>query len=116
MQALKALVIGMGILILVAMAVLAVTIYKRATTPGGETAMGDGPRAGGASGLSFGAFGSVDLPVPAGAQVEEVDSGDGRLTLRLRLDDGSTRIMVVDLSSGALLGTLVLQPTPESGP
>jgi hypothetical protein len=24
--------------------------------------------------------------------------------------------MVVDLSSGALLGTLVLQPTPESGP
>jgi hypothetical protein len=116
MQALKALVIGMGILILVAMAVLAVTIYKRATTPGGETAMGDGSRAGGLSGLSLGTFGSVDLPVPAGAQVEEVDTGDGRLTLRLRLDDGSTSIMVVDLSSGALLGTLVLQPTPESGP
>ncbi len=116
MQALKALVIGLGILILVAMAVLAVTIYKRATAPGGETAMGDGSRAGGASGLSLGTFGSVDLPVPAGAQVEEVDSGDGRLTLRLRLDDGSTHIMVVDLSSGALLGTLVLQPTPESGP
>ncbi|MEE1563180.1 MAG: hypothetical protein V1253_08255, partial [Alphaproteobacteria bacterium] len=62
------------------------------------------------------AFGSVDLPVPAGAQVEEVDSGDGRLTLRLRLDDGNTRIMVVDLASGALLGTLVLRPALESAP
>ena len=116
MQALKALVIGMGILILVAMAVLAVTIYKRATTPGGETVMGDGSRTGGASGLSFGAFGSVDLPIPAGTQVEEMDTGDSRLTLRLRLDDGSTRIMVVDFASGALLGTLVLRPALESAP
>ncbi len=109
MQALKAFVIGMGILILVAMAVLAVTIYKRATAPDGETAMGDGPRAEGQTGPSFGV---VNLPVPEGAQVEEMDTGDGRLTLRLRLDDGSTHITVVDLASGALLGTLVLQPTP----
>ena len=109
MQALKALVIGMGILILVAMAVLAVTIYKRATAPGGERAMEAGQRTGVASGL---AFGTVDLPVPEGAQIEEMNTVDGRLTLRLRLNDGSARIMVVDLASGALLGTLLLQPTP----
>lgn len=109
MQALKALVIGMGILILVAMAVLAVTIYKRATAPGDERAMEAGQRTGIASDL---AFGTVDLPIPEGAQVEEMNAVDDRLTLRLRLNDGSARIMVVDLTSGALLGTLLLQPTP----
>ena len=109
MQALKALVIGMGILILVAMAVLAVTIYKRATAPGGERVIEAGQRTGVAPGL---AFGTVDLPIPEGAQVEEMNVVDGRLTLRLRLNDGSARIMVVDLASGALLGTLLLQPTP----
>lgn len=109
MQALKALVIGMGILILVAMAVLAVTIYKRATAPSEETAVTNAPKTERASGLSFG---TMDLPVPEGAHVEEMEAGDGRLTLRLRLNDGGTRILVVDLASGALLGTLVLQPTP----
>ena len=109
MQALKALVIGMGILILVAMAVLAVTIYKRATAPGGERVIEAGQRTGVAPGL---AFGTVDLPIPEGAQVEEMNAVDDRLTLRLRLNDGSARIMVMDLTSGALLGTLLLQPTP----
>ena len=109
MQALKALVIGMGILILVAMVVLAVTIYKRATAPGDERVIEAGQRTGVASGL---AFGTVDLPVPEGAKVEEMNTVDGRLTLRLRLNDGSARIMVMDLTSGALLGTLLLQPTP----
>ncbi len=109
MQALKALVIGMGILILVAMAVLAVTVYKRASAPRSETVMETGPQAGGATGLSFG---TVDLPVPEGAHVEAMDADDGRLMLRLRLNDGSTRIMVVDPASGALLGTFLLQPTP----
>ena len=109
MQALKALVIGMGVLILVAMAVLAVTVYKRASAPRSESAMETGPQAGGASSP---AFGTVDLPVPEGAQVEEMESGDGRLVLKLRLEDGSTRIMVVDPASGALLGTFLLQPTP----
>ncbi len=109
MQALKALVIGMGVLILVAMAVLAVTVYKRATAPGDETVTEAGPRAGGTSSLSFGA---VDLPIPEGAHVEAMEADDGRLMLKLRLNDGSTRIMVVDPASGALLGTFLLQPTP----
>ena len=109
MQALKALVIGMGILILVAMAVLAVTVYKRATAPSGERMIEAGQRTGVASGL---AFGTVDLPIPEGAQVEEMNAGDDRLTLRLRLNDGSARIMVVDLASGSLLGTLLLHPSP----
>ncbi|MBL6933838.1 MAG: hypothetical protein ISR48_00330 [Alphaproteobacteria bacterium] len=113
MQALKALVIGMGVLILVAMAVLAVTIYKRATTPGDETAEAEaGLRAGAASGISSDTFGSVDLPIPEGATVEAMEAEDDRLILRLRLNDGSTSIMVVDIASGALIGNFLLQPRP----
>ena len=103
MQTLKVLVIGMGILILVAMAVIAVTIYKRAMAPDEETAVTD---------TSIPIFGTVGLPVPQSANVEEMVADDGRLTLRLRLSDGSTRIIVVDLASGTLLGTFLLQPAP----
>jgi len=99
MQALKALVIVLGVLILAAAAVVAVTIYNRAT----EGLEGAGSAAG---------FGVKQMPLPAGAELEDMTASGERLVLRVRMADGSRRIMVVDLATGAPLGELDFTPAP----
>lgn len=94
MQALKALVIALGVLILVAAGVIAVTIYKRATN-GIEDA-----------GAGAAGFGNKELALPAGAVLEDMTASGKHLVLRLRLADGSPRIMVIDLATGEPLGEL----------
>ncbi len=122
MQALKALVIGMGILILVGFGIIGVTIYKRATAPEPEIAT-DGIIGGAlegaasrqmrpsASGLPS-AFGTGDITLPAGAKIEDLAVGDGRIVLQLRLDSGARRLLVLDLASGAQLGAVNLNSAP----
>ena len=85
MQALKALVIILGVLILAASAVVAVTIYNRATDGLEGTAAG---------------FGIKTMDLPPGAEIVEMTAAQGQIVLRLRLADGSPRILVVDLETG----------------
>jgi len=122
MQALKVLVIGMGILILVGMGVIGVTIYKRATAPEPEIAVDGvvrdaidgaarrqvGPSA---SGLPS-AFGISDVALPPGAEIEDLAVGDGRIVLQLRLASGARRLLILDLASGVQLGAVDLNQTP----
>lgn len=103
MQALKALVIGLGILIFVGMAVVGITIYKRATAP--ETARASATVAEGV-GEPLPVFGTADVSMPRGAHIQEMVAEGDRLMLRLRLRDGSPTIMVIDLKTGELLGTV----------
>lgn len=100
MQALKALVIILGILILVAAGVVGVTIYKRATK--GLEGTGAGPAG----------FGKKELALPAGAVLEDMTASGKHLVLRLRLADGSPRILVIDLATGEPLGELDLRVQP----
>ena len=100
MQALKALVIVLGVLILAAAGVVAVTIYKRATNGLGA-----------AGGTSAG-FGSKKLELPAGATLEDTTASGEHLVLRLRLADGSSRMVVIDLATGEPTGELDLVPAP----
>ena len=95
MQALKALVIVLGVFILAAAAVVAVTIYKRAT-----------------SGLEShsGGFGTKQVTLPAGAELEGTAAAGDRLILRIRMTDGSRRIMIVDLATGEPQGEIELVP------
>lgn len=106
MQALKALVIVMGVLIVVAAGAIAVTIYKRsvhglaASAPATENTE------------VHGAFGTKTIAIPAGAHVDDMATAQDRLVVRLRLADGSARILVFDLGSGGALGELDFTPAP----
>ena len=103
MQALKALVIVLGVLILLSAGVVAVTIYKRTA---GNLA-GSPPAPGNTV-----AFGTKQIAIPPGAHIDDVMSAPGRLVVRLRLADGSPRLLVLDLDTGAVLGELDFVPAP----
>ena len=89
MGALKALVIGMAVLILAGLAVVAFTIAKRL-----------GPREGTGQPTTAAA-----VVIPAGAAILETDLEGGRIAFRLRLPDGTMAIHIHDLADGRRIGT-----------
>ena len=104
MQALKALVIVLGVLILVAAGAIAVTIYKRSVH--GLTASPPAT----AQTEVHGAFGAKTIAIPAGAHVDDMTTSGDRLVVRLRLADGSAQVLVFDLQTGDALGELDFAP------
>ena len=92
MRGLKALVIGMGVLIVGGLIVLVVAAVQQAGNLSAPTAE-----------LKT----TVDLP--AGAEIAETVTGDGRIVLRLRLADGSARLIVLDAATGRLAATVDLR-------
>jgi hypothetical protein len=93
MRGLKALVIGMGILIVAGIVVLIFAIADRA----GQLAE-PGP-----------SFAPQTVALPPGAEIVETGIGDGRVVLRLRLADGTGRLVLLDADSGRVTGTIDLQ-------
>ena len=114
MRALKALVILMAILIAVGAGLVAVTLYKRTTahleakdgTPAAEKTTETGKSAG----SEKRGFGTQHIVLPEGAHLDDVATSGNRMVLRLRLADGSPRLIVVDLDSGATLGEFDFGP------
>tara|TARA_R110000787_G_scaffold85258_3_gene182061 strand:- start:744 stop:1028 length:285 start_codon:yes stop_codon:yes gene_type:complete len=92
MRFLKALVIGMGVLIVVGVVAIIVAAIDQAG--GGK------PPA---------AFAPVAIVLPAGADIVETRVGDGRIVVRLKLPDGGARLMIVDPDTGRLTGTVDLK-------
>ena len=92
MRALKAMVIGMGVLIIVGVIVL---IYALVQKSADDLAGGFVP---GKPTMTS----SIDLP--AGAEVVETRVGDQRIVLRLRLANGSGRLLILDAGTGGLIG------------
>ncbi len=95
MQAIKAIVIGMGFLIVAGMAIL---VYG--LTSGFETSKS-------ADGAA--AFGTIRATLPSGATVQGTDLDGDTMLVRLGLPDGGVRIMVFRLSDGRQIGTINLQ-------
>lgn len=97
MQALKALVIGMGVLIIAGMAIL---VYGLTGKVG--TSLSSKP--------SPAAFGTIRANLPAGASVDTVHVEDGNAVVHLVMPDGGAQIMVFRLSDGRQTGTIELLP------
>ena len=128
MQALKGLVAGLAILIVIAMTTIAYGLYRKSDDPdfkffslGGETprqATGQPTALPTPRGITPNqmtvaprAFGDVLLSLPQGCTISAV-SGDGlRIFLKLGPPGPECeRVMVVDAASGSLLGTIKATP------
>lgn len=112
MKALKALVIGMGILIVLGVAVIAVTIVRRAggdgpaasDKPALSLAQNGTQSAASAAGAPLPSFGVRDIAVPEGSEVISITAADGRIILELQDAEQQTRILLLDPANGAALG------------
>lgn len=89
-RVLKALVIGMAVLIVIGVTVVVVTIVTRLQAE----PTGDG-------------FGVVQLAIPPGTRLVSVTTEEGRLVLHLDGPEGGW-VKVLDLATGATLGEVVL--------
>ncbi len=105
MRALKALVIGMGILILIGFAAVVVAVIQRTGDDGD-----DGPSTVRSGVPTERAFGDVRVKLPSGAQVIGTAADGGRLIVHLRLAGGEARILVIDLATGKRLGAIEFAP------
>ncbi|GIK96986.1 MAG: hypothetical protein BroJett029_11950 [Alphaproteobacteria bacterium] len=111
MQALKALVIIMGVLIILGTTVVVVTIYNRLSSGvGAQRAAGETAAA--PASAAPAAFGAVEIALPEGCGVVEMVPGGERLLLRLGGRAGCDGILVLDVNTGRQLGNLefVTQP------
>ena len=85
-ELLKALAIGMGVLIVAGLAVIVVTVVNRLGAPGAAPE-------------------TVAVRLPEGAEIVETALDGPRLALRLQTPDGP-RVAFFDLATGALLQTV----------
>jgi hypothetical protein len=99
MQSLKILVIVMGIAILVILAIVVFMIAGRVSGVGG----------GGPAG-----FGEIELEVPLGCSIASAEGEDDTLVIRLDglAERGCQQVLVVDLSSGQVVGRVKAVPSP----
>lgn len=97
LQALKVLVVIMGLMIFVGLGFLAYGIAAKFT--GGETA-----RVGPAEPMS--------LTLPKGAEVRETTLDGERVLVRVALPDGSMRLLIFDIGAGRELGRIDLKRAP----
>ncbi|MGE0154761.1 MAG: hypothetical protein AB7R90_19240 [Reyranellaceae bacterium] len=61
-------------------------------------------------------FGEQSLVLPPGARISDFSAGGGRLVLRVILADQTQQLVVVDLNTGALIGTLNVENSGEPAP
>jgi hypothetical protein len=101
MRGLKALVIGMGVLIIVGVVFLLYAIIQKS----GEDAVLGGM----AGSIAGGPAVRSNVTLPAGAEVVETRLDAGVIVLRLRLADGSGRLVVIDRATGKAAGRIDLK-------
>jgi hypothetical protein len=103
MRALKALVIGMGVLLIAGVVTLVVVIAGRiaAKSPASPPAAAV-PRG----------FGQAAVEIPEGAWVVSTSAVGDRLVVHLSLLDGTPRLLVLDPGTGRVLGTIDFRPKP----
>ena len=97
MRGLRILVVVMGITIVVGFGVVIAVIAGRLARTGAV-----------AGSRSFAAA----IDIPRGARIEAMTTGADRLVLALGLPEGGQQLVVIDLATGARLGTIELRAAP----
>ena len=96
MRALKILVVVMGVMLIGGFALLVAVVAGR--LPRGASV----PRS----------FAATAIDIPRDARIEAMMAGADRLVLELVLPEGRRQLVVVDLATGARLGTIELRAPP----
>jgi len=96
MRALKILVVVMGVMLIGGFALLVAVVAGR--LPRGASV----PRS----------FAATAIDIPRDARIEAMTAGADRLVLELVLPEGRRQLVVVDLGTGARLGTIELRAPP----
>ena len=99
MQALKLIVIVMGLLIVAGLGLVAYGMVQRLSDEGGTTS---------------GSFGEIIVPLPAGCAIAEARAEDDRLILRADgpPERGCQQVIVIDMDDGKVLGRVKATPQP----
>jgi hypothetical protein len=116
MRWLKALVIGMGVVIVIGLTVVIVEVGQRARAPDPSAAYSPMPPAPPVIGAPapapvtapFAAIGDVTIAIPPGATVEETDMDGARMVVRLRHPNGRAALLLIDAATGKKLGLITL--------
>lgn len=105
-KAIKALVAFMAVLLLAGLGLVGYGVATK-TGQGSKTrAVAAAPSAGG--------FGTVSVPLPAGAHVEQALVAGERVVLRVT-GAGAERLIVLDPGDGSIAGSFVLSPEAPAG-
>jgi len=109
MQALKTLVIFLGVLIVFMMGVLAYGLVVKfgKVVDKEEVSVPAAP-------VIAGSWDRISVSLPAGARVAETIVSGRRMVVRLVLADDSQRYLVFDLDSGRQLGRIDIEPQAAS--
>ncbi len=115
MQALKAIVIFMGVLIVIGMGVVAYGIMLKFDEWQAKKDAAPEPPAVTAPAITMPVVaevwtGDLKVAIPAGARVAETVVAEDQMIVRLSLADGSQRYLVFDLGTGKQIGAIELQP------
>ena len=99
LRALKILVVVMAVILIAGVIALIATIAVRLSRHE-PVAAGSAP------------FAAGPIELPAGARIESMATGSDRAVLAILLSDGNRQLVIIDLASGRLLGTIPLRPAP----
>lgn len=127
MAALKSLVIGMGVLIVIGITVLGWGMYKKADDPNFKFFKSDEPTTASATpdipqpkaaasiaadtpATPVKAIGDINLHLDAGCSIGSMTSDGNRLFLKIGPDRKCEKVIILDLATGATMGTIRVTP------
>jgi hypothetical protein len=99
MRGLKILVVVMGIMLVAGFAALIVAIAGKMSRSGSVPS-------------AVRPFTGAPIDIPRGARIEAMTVGTDRLVLALALSEGARQLVIIDLATGARLGTIELHASP----
>ena len=99
MRGLKILVVVMGVMLIVGFAVLVGAVAGRMSRSGSSPATAR-------------AFNGSAIDIPRGVRIEAMTAGTDHLVLALALPEGGRQLLIIDLTTGARLGTIELHTSP----
>lgn len=110
MQAVKILVIGMGVLLLGGVALLIYGISQKAANPEYKMFHGKPAASVPTASAPVAGFGETRIPLPEGCSVVEMRPDGPQLYLRIGPAGPCERIIVIDVATGQSTGSIWLRP------
>lgn len=105
MRALKAVVIGMGVMIVAAIILIAYGLYKKTVEPGWKL-FGNPPAATTSAGGVAEPFADIALGLKPGCRIVDVRPDGGRAYIVIGPDESCAEVIVVDVAGGRVLGRI----------